>query len=83
MCWGVRGSISSPLGGEARIRSSPFLYAREGDVVLGAVRPADQSFRYQLRWTFPQRVDGLSFAASAPPHHATQLAITRWISGWW
>ena len=43
----------------------------------------DRHFRYQFRWELPSRFDGTSLAAVAPPHHFTQLAITRWTSGWW
>src|SRR5712691_11937902 len=42
-----------------------------------------RSLRYQFRLALPSRFDGTSLAGAAPPHHATQLAITRWISAWW
>ena len=42
----------------------------------------ERPHRYQFRFELPSRADGPSFGWLAPPHHATQLAMTRWISGW-
>src|SRR5438270_10787427 len=39
--------------------------------------------RYQFRCALASRVEGMSLAGATAAHHATALAMTRWISGWW